>query len=632
MIKTLFWDLKTAFLHFLQNRYRIRTTVSLILGLGFLVSCAGFSIAYYRHTQKNREIFALSAQNYGTILQDKLQDQLEMLHFLEEFYNGLITVSRNEFCNFATRAMERYGGVEELLWIPYVPADEISTYEKLVRTEGFKGFQIQPHMPEADAFPVDYIVTNAKICESTTVHGYNIASIPQMLKLLTEVRNSGRITLTASYDPSGRKSNHYWILVPIYNNMYVPNDTQELRAKNLSGFVCAKFELRQLMEWAFQGLQLDQFNIEFLDSRNPQQPLMYINAGNIESAPQKDFTPRLIECASFSFCDRQWMIRLSANSAFYAARENKLSYFIFLLGLILTFGLAKYVRLILSQSAKVEQLVQLRTQELSDANKNIVQEAERSAMLAKEAIAASQAKSDFLAKMSHEIRTPMNAVIGFSDILRDEALTDEQHSYVDLISSAAHNLLNIINDILDFSKIEAGHMAADMQDCCPLEIIENVVEMLTESARKKGLQLQLRPFEPIPDTIRIDPVRIRQCLINLVSNAIKFTHTGAVEIEVSTAAMEDGSPCLQIVVRDSGIGIPADKLDTIFSAFSQGDDSMSRNYGGTGLGLTITKQLILLMGGQISVQSQPQKGSTFTIHLPLSITCGQPEYTNTLVG
>jgi len=224
---------------------------------------------------------------------------------------------------------------------------------------------------------------------------------------------------------------------------------------------------------------------------------------------------------------------------------------------------------------------------------------------------ANQAKSQFLAKMSHEIRTPMNGVIGMIELLLDAGLNEKQRKLCGTALRSGEVLLGILNDVLDLSKIEAGRMELECTDLDPRSVVGDAVEMLVERAHTKGLQLTAHVDEAVPTVLHGDPIRLRQVLINLIGNAIKFTNRGDVAVRLRVQESADDTTVLCAEVRDTGIGIPADLQAHIFDAFTQAEGSTARRFGGTGLGLAISKQLVEMMGGTMWVTSEPGQGSTF---------------------
>ena len=403
---------------------------------------------------------------------------------------------------------------------------------------------------------------------------------------------------------------------PVISEIRVSNSDQviqtAMRSDPATGLV---------LPYSQNGLNFRLFTPAYSLSKPPSYSYFLENYSKSWSQPSQENTVSFTNLFEGSYCFRVRLLdakgmpqgetsfSFTIEAPLYRTTWAYLAYLIAAVALV--FGVVKAVMVRSERErTRLERLVKARTEALDHANAELQ-------VAVVEARKANEAKGQFLASMSHEIRTPMNGVVGMADMLIETPLSAEQRELVEIINKSGNVLLSVINDILDYSKIEAGKIDFEAIRFLPSDLVDDVLDILGSKANAKALEFfsDIRP--EVPYAVEGDVTRIRQVLVNLASNAIKFTTAGEVEIRVSSRGSGDGQVLVDFAVRDTGIGISEDKMSRLFNSFSQLDASDSRLYGGTGLGLAISKRLVELMGGQIRVESEERKGSCFSFTLPL---------------
>lgn len=560
--------------------------------------------------------FATHAQTIALAVSREVESSLRSLGALRAFLEHSQEVTEDEFALFTQDLAGSHSDGPPLLeWIPRVARRQRPQFEKELTALGVSrihqvtdSFDLLPAADRDEYYVCRFV---SRLLENSRIIGVDVYSKRTSTPSIESARDTGSMVATGPVKIIQRPQDlpAEVIYVPVYSGGVAPQMVEERRAK-VRGMAALVLQPQVLVERALGFLRPGGFQVTLYDVQDPGPPyLLYRHRSKLSRASD----PAVVEenCSTLSFCSelrvagRRWELRATPLPRLVQRPPSWWSWTLLGSGFLVTGLLLAFAFVMRKRLRQVRGLVRRRTEQLRSANRA--------------ALAAYRARSQLLANVSHEIRTPLHAVIGMGELMLLTRLNPEQRQYASIIRDSGQSLLSIINDILDFSKGEAGRLKLEERPFSLRAEITSTAAMMRLQAEQKGIGFHVRVSEDIPDRVCGDQSRVRQVMVNLLNNAVKFTEQGRVTMSVALQNDEGIAATVRFSVSDSGIGISEEDQKQLFQPFHQVDGSSTRRFHGTGLGLAISRQLVELMGGTIGVTSELGRGSDFWFVVPLKV-------------
>ncbi|MCM8531547.1 MAG: CHASE domain-containing protein [Lentisphaeraceae bacterium] len=602
-------------------------TAWIVLVLSLIVTALAWFFSKSYIAEKEAEKFKILTEEIQLSIETQLHLYEQVLQGGVAFFDSSSFVSREEWNTYVTKLnlSENWSGIQCMGYSVPIQKNDLAKHVAAVQKEGFPDFSVRP-VGERELYS-SIIYIEPFDWRNKRAFGYDMWSNDMRRVAMKRAMETGQpaasglITLVQETEDEIQKG--FLVYLPVYKDGKVYG-TKEEKVKNFEGWVYAAFRCGDLMSGIFAKDKIAAENhtfIEIYDGSVSKENLLFSSISQTFGV-SRDHNPLNATVLDLKLQGRKWKVYTYQEPA--DAKATELPTYIAIFGVFIDLLLFYVILSLASVQKKAVGIAQEISGEIEAQNLVLEEKTEELETLNSElevekvrAEQASLAKSEFLANMSHEIRTPMTAILGYIDLLKeDEKIQhDEAIKNIDVIEKNGGHLISIINDILDLSKIEAGKLELEYLPVTLFDLVDDIQSLLKARVREKKLSFEVNYDFPLPKQVTIDPTRVRQILLNLLGNSIKFTQEGSIALDIS---WQESDKQLIFKVSDSGIGMKPEQLKKVFESFEQADTSITREFGGTGLGLAITKRLTEMMDGDISVTSAFGKGTEFTVVLKVN--------------